>query len=101
MSERTKYSKSDLIALLIQKESLATLTKKEVKTVVDELFSSIEGIVVDGGAVTIQGLGRFFTREAKAKSFKKITTGEIVAVGERTLPKMKFSKSLVNKVKGA
>jgi len=95
-----KLSKSDLINTLTADEELSGLTKKEIKMVVDKVFLILGAVIVAGGVATIQGFGRLFTRVAKAKSFKKIISGEIVEVGERNLPKMKFSKSLVNRVKG-
>ena len=96
MADNNRYSKSDLI------EEIAgelELSKKDVKAVVDNVFTKIEGIISTGGAVTIQGFGRFFVKEAKARSFKKIHSDEIVEVGARSLPKTKFSKRFTEKIR--
>jgi nucleoid DNA-binding protein len=91
-----KYSKSDLINVVTDKTGYA---KKEVKNVVDTLFTEIADVVADGGVVTIQGFARFFTKEAQPRSFRKIHSDEIVQVGARQLPKTKFSRNLTNRVK--
>jgi DNA-binding protein HU-beta len=75
-----RFSKSDLIAMVVEETELS---KKDVKVVVDSLFEKIEDTIADGGVVTIQGFGRFFVKEAKARSFKKIHSDEVIEVGER------------------
>jgi DNA-binding protein HU-beta len=91
-----KVSKSDLIDYLAESTGLS---KKATKTVVDRLFDKIETTLVAGDAVTIQGFGRLFTREAKGRSFKKINSDEVINVDARSLPKIKFSKKFVERVK--
>lgn len=97
MSEN-KYSKSDIIMRVAEKTGNS---KRNVKAIVDSTFNEIADIVADGGTVTIQGFARFFTKKAQPRSFRKINSGDIVEVGVRELPKTKFSKTLVNRVKGA
>ena len=91
-----KFSKSDLINIIA--ENLG-FTKKDVRAVVNTLFDTISDIIVEGNVITIQKFGRFFVRDAKPRSFKKVNTQEIIEVGERKLPKMRFSKELVSRVK--
>lgn len=92
-----KFSKSDLVNMVAEETGL---TKKDVKRTVDTLFEKIGDIVAAGDSVTIQGFCRFFSKEAQARSFRKINSDEIVEVGVRSLPKAKFSKVFVDKVKG-
>lgn len=93
----SKYSKSDLI---IQVAERTGMSKKDTKRVVDAIFDDISDIVATGGVVTIQGFARFFTKEAQPRQFRKIHSDEIVDVGTRDLPKTKFSKRFVERVKG-
>ncbi len=95
--ETTKYTKEDLVNSTAEK---LELPKKLVKSVVNSVFEDISDIVVEGGTVTIQRFGRFFSKEAKPRSFRKIHSNEIVEVGARDLPKIKFSKKLISRVKG-
>lgn len=94
--EKTKYSKSDLVNMVAEETGH---TKKAVKEVVDTLFDKMGDIVSGGDSVTIQGFARFFTKEAQARQFRKIHSNEILEVGPRPLPKTKFSKQFVDRVK--
>lgn len=91
-----KLSKSDLITMVADETGQS---KKDVKNVVDTLFVKIEAAIANGDAVTLQGFGRFYTREAKARVFRKINSTDIVNVGPRQLPKAKFSKKFIERVK--
>lgn len=92
----TKISKSDLINGVAEKTGQS---KKVTKGVVDMLFNDIQDAIVNGDVVTIQGFGRFYTRQAQGRFFKKINSTDIINVGPRSLPKTKFSKKLVERVK--
>ncbi len=94
--EKTKYSKSDLVDIIADETGQS---KRSVKVVVDTLFDKIGDLVSDGNSVTIQGFARFFTKEAKPRQFRKIHTDEVIQVEARELPKTKFSKKFVERVK--
>ena len=92
-----KLSKSKLIELVTDNTGLA---KKNVKAVIDSVFDTISTAVENKQVVSIQGFGRFFTKEAKPRQFRRINSTETVSVAARSLPKIKFSKRLVDKIKG-
>lgn len=96
--EPYKVSKSDLVNIVAGK---LEFTKKDVKLVLNCLFDTVADLIVDGNIVTIQNFGRFYIREAKPRSFRKVRTDEIISVGYRNLPKVRFSKELVSRVKTA
>jgi nucleoid DNA-binding protein len=97
MEPDLRCSKSDLIARAAEATGAS---RKVVKSVVDTIFNDISNIVAAGGTVTIQGFARFFSKTAQPRSFRKINSGDIVEVGERDLPKTKFSKKFVERIKG-
>lgn len=102
MSEKEKLSKSDLINMVhgvANDELEMDISKKNVRAIVDTTFNSLKACLSEGTPVTIQGFGRFETREAKPRTFKKINSDEIVEVSARNLPKVKFSKKLVESIK--
>jgi len=92
----SKYSKADLVNLVSEEVGLS---KRSVKEVVDSLFDTMSDIVSSGDSITIQGFARFYSKTAKERQFRKIHTDEIIRVDERQLPKAKFSKKLVERVK--
>lgn len=94
--EKTRYSKSDLVDMVSDETGQS---KRSVKVVVDSLFDKMGDLVSEGNSVTIQGFARFFTKEAKPRQFRKIHTDEVIQVAARDLPKTKFSKKFVDRVK--
>lgn len=101
--ETGKISKSDLVDII---SGTLNYSKKDVRDVVNCLFNTISDLIVGGNVVTIQNFGRFYIRTAKPRTFKRVGAGingtssaEIFMVGERNLPKIRFSRELVNRVK--
>ena len=91
-----KFSKSDLVE---RSAARTGLSKKLTKHVIDDVFGDMADIIADGGTITIQGLFRLYIKEAQPRTFRKINTGELMEVGERNLPKAKYSKNLISKIK--
>lgn len=91
-----KLSTSELISKVAEATGVS---KKVAKQVIDTTFDTIGSSLSNGDSVTVQNFGRFFTKEAAPRDFKKIGTDEVVSVGARTLPKVKFSKNLVEATK--
>lgn len=75
------------------------ISKKLAKAIVKEVFQNIQDTIVSGGAVTIQGFGRFCQRTAEGRTYRTIRTNELREVGRRNLPKVKFAKNFINRVK--
>ena len=92
-----KISKSQIIAEIAEEQGK---TKTAVKEAIDAFIDKIEDAVAAGDSVTIQGFGRLYSRPAQGRSFRKINSNEVINVGPRVLPKTKFSKKFIEKVKG-
>lgn len=88
---------SDIIAQIADENP--SLTKKAVKGIVDQVFGKISNVMMDGGAVTIGGFGRFHTKTAAERTFTPPNSLEPRVVEERQLPKVTFSKTLVSAIK--
>lgn len=70
------------------------LHKKDVKSAVDVLLSTIESLLSEGEEVTVQNFGRFTTHVNKAYTGRNPQTGEPLEVPEKRVPKFRPSESL-------
>ena len=91
-----RLTKTDLIAMVAEENGD---NKKNVKKNIDSFFEKMISAIARGDIVTLQNLGRFFSKEAKPRSFRKINSDETIEVGFRDLPKVKFSKKFTSRVK--
>jgi len=91
----SKYTKADIIECMADD---LNMSKKDAKKAVDYVFNFVDDVMVEGGVLTIQGHGQYCVRDAKPRTFKQIHTQELVSVGARILPKLKFSKALIKKL---
>jgi len=94
--EVKRLTKTDLIAATAEENGDS---KKSVKKTIDTFLEKLTEAVAAGDIVTLQNLGRIFSKEAKPRSFRKIHSDEVIEVGFRNLPKIKFSKKFTTRVK--
>lgn len=92
-----KVSKSQLIEEIANEQEVSRMFTKEI---IDLFMEKIEEAVVNGDSVTLQGFGRIYSRETRGRAFRKINSEDFIDVGSRVLPKIKFSKKFVERVKG-
>lgn len=92
-----KILKSQLITEISTENNL---TAAEVKLVVDALINKIKYHVCEGDIVTLHGYGRIYAKLSKCRAFRKINSPDWVYLPQRILPKTKFSKKFIERVKG-
>ena len=88
-------SKSDLIDHVSEQTSVS---KKDVKDVVDRLFDSIGDKLASGEKVTITGFGTFEVRERAARQGVKPGTTERIDIPASKYPAFKAGKSLKDSI---
>ncbi len=88
--------RSELIAQLASEAEGLSLV--EVESIVDIVFESIAGHLVDGGRVELRGFGTFSTRERGERVGRNPRTGAAVEVGAKRLPHFKPGKELREKL---
>lgn len=75
------------------------VTKKEAKTAVESVFSTITGCLAKGDAVRLVGFGTFGIRKRAARAARNPRTGETIQVKAMKVPFFKAGKELKEKVK--
>lgn len=88
-------NKSDLIAMLADKEGL---TLKTAESAVNTVFGSIEQALVRGDRVEIRGFGSFQVKDYEGYDGWNPKTGEVVKVQPKKLPVFKVGKELRERV---
>lgn len=63
------------------------LSKRQVREVIDSLFTNIIYYISHGRPVAIYGFGTFEIQHRNARIGRNIHTGEAVPIPERTIPK--------------
>ncbi|MDW7644691.1 MAG: integration host factor subunit beta [Desulfuromonadales bacterium] len=89
-------TKSELIERLSFEST--SLNKKESELIVNTIFDSIGGALVDGERVEIRGFGSFTVRERDAREARNPKSGEIVRIPCKKTPFFKTGKELREKV---
>jgi len=81
---------------LIERLSSATgeLNKKEAELIVNTIFDSIGGALVEGDRVEIRGFGSFTIRERDARVARNPKSGEVVSIPTKKTPFFKTGKEL-------
>ncbi|PLY06688.1 MAG: integration host factor subunit beta [Desulfuromonas sp.] len=85
-------TKSELIEELAIKNRL--INKKEAEMVINTIFDSIGGELVDGGRVEIRGFGSFTVRERDAREARNPKSGDVVKIPAKKTPFFKTGKEL-------
>jgi integration host factor subunit beta len=89
-------TKSELIEQLsINNEQL---NKRESELVINTIFDSIGGELVQGGRVEIRGFGSFTIRSRDAREARNPKSGDVVMIAEKKTPFFKTGKELRERV---
>jgi integration host factor subunit beta len=90
-------NKSDLIVDLA-KEADIPLRKSE--EIVNLVFETMSGSLVNGSRIEVRGFGSFEVREYRDYMGRNPKTGKKIAVGKKKLPFFKVGKELRERVDG-
>ncbi len=90
-------NKSDLIVALA-KESDLPLRKSE--EIVNLVFDTMSGALVEGNRIEIRGFGSFMVKEYQGYTGRNPKTGDQISVNEKRLPFFKTGKELRDNVDG-
>lgn len=85
-------TKSELIERL--SGTAGALNKKEAELIVNTIFDSIGGALIEGDRVEIRGFGSFTIRERDARVARNPKSGEIVNIPAKKTPFFKTGKEL-------
>ena len=89
-------TKSELIEQLsINNEQL---NKRESELIINTIFDSIGGELVQGGRVEIRGFGSFTIRSRDAREARNPKSGDVVMIPEKKTPFFKTGKELRERV---
>ena len=84
-------NKSDLVNKVAEQAKLQHKTAEEV---VNLIFDSMSGALVDGGRIEIRGFGSFVVRDYASYKGRNPRTGESIEVKPKKLPFFKVGKEL-------
>ena len=70
------------------------MTKKQVTSVVDAVFSTVAGAITKDGSFVIPGFGTFSVRKRAARSGRNPKTGETISIPESKTVGFKPAKAL-------
>lgn len=89
-------TKSELIEQLsINNEQL---NKRESELIINTIFDSIGGELMQGGRVEIRGFGSFTIRSRDAREARNPKSGDVVMIPEKKTPFFKTGKELRERV---
>lgn len=88
---------NDLVQLL---SSAHGLTKAEAKTYVDAVFTAIGDAAAKGDEISINGFGKFATKQTPEREGRNPATGEPMTIKAATKISFKAAKALKDKVNG-
>jgi len=93
----TKKEIAEEIYERLLKENNVKLQKKEVYSLVSEIFTIIQECLLRGEKVKISGFGTFIVKTRKPKKGMNIKKREIVEVPERKIVLFKPSKNFIKR----
>lgn len=91
--------------MMLQKQELVErlakkgYTKKDSKTILDDVFNVVMEGLVEGNSVQVHGFGTFEVREYNAKEIAAVRTGETIMVPAYKAPRFIPGKLLKRAVK--
>ena len=74
------------------------LNKRESELIVNTIFDSIGGELMQGGRVEIRGFGSFTIRSRDAREARNPKSGDVVMIPEKKTPFFKTGKELRERV---
>ena len=89
-------TKSELIEQLSLNNE--QLNKRESELIVNTIFDSIGGELMQGGRVEIRGFGSFTIRSRDAREARNPKSGDVVMIPEKKTPFFKTGKELRERV---
>ena len=89
--ETEQMNKNDIIDLITQKTGVK---KRTVDLVVDSFMQSIVSGLEKGEDVSLRGVGRFYTKERKARIGRNPNTGDKIEIKAKNVVKFNPSLSL-------
>jgi integration host factor subunit beta len=96
LQETVVMTKSELIEQLSLNNE--QLNKRESELIVNTIFDSIGGELVQGGRVEIRGFGSFTIRSRDAREARNPKSGDVVMIPEKKTPFFKTGKELRERV---
>lgn len=98
MEEEVIYNQTDVEQIIADK---LNIPKKDVKQVLDELWSVVQDEVENGTVVRFQGVGRFYLSDRGERPARNMQTGEDIIIGKhkalRFSPSRTYAKRLRQK----
>ena len=85
-------TRSELISELAS--SSPHLRQEDVELIVTTIFDQITAALARGERVELRGFGAFTVKQRSARIGRNPGTGEVVAVGEKTMPFFKAGKEM-------
>ncbi len=90
-------NKSNLIVDLAREADIPLRKSEEI---VNLVFETMSGSLVNGARIEVRGFGSFEVREYKDYTGRNPKTGKKIAVGKKKLPFFKVGKELRERVDG-
>lgn len=84
-------TKQDLILDVTQSTGIV---KNRVRIVVEQFLDFVGESLAEGHSIELRGFGTFSNKARKARPARNPKTGEIILLGERTVPTFKYSADL-------
>ncbi len=84
-------TKADIVEIVFEKVGFS---KKDVSTVIEEIFETIKTTLETGEKVKISGFGNFTIRQKRARRGRNPQTGSEITIEERRVMTFKASQLL-------
>lgn len=84
-------TKADIVEIVFEKVGFS---KKDVSTVIEEIFETIKTTLESGEKVKISGFGNFTIRQKRARRGRNPQTGSEITIEERRVMTFKASQLL-------
>jgi integration host factor subunit alpha len=84
-------TKADIVEIVYEKVGFS---KKDVASVIEEIFECIKNTLEGGEKVKISGFGNFTVRQKRARRGRNPQTGGEITIGERKVMTFKASQLL-------
>lgn len=90
-------NQAELINALSQE---ASLTKKEAEGILKKLGEVVQAELVEGGEVTLPGIGKLHVERKEARKGRNPSTGAAIDIPAKRVPKFSAAKALKDAVNG-
>jgi DNA-binding protein HU-beta len=95
MEEEITLNKKELVEQVY--ESLSSkfkVTKKDITSVYDEIFTVLENELANGNSINLTGIGKFYIKEQAARTGVNPKTRQTIQIPAKRVVKFKISKKL-------